>query len=146
MAAGAKEMSLTKYLIGELLLNEEQRMDALREFVPNADSKDWRISVAGQRVQVIKDTDKGKGTLMFGTEVIVSEDGSVAALLGASPGASTATSAMINVLKRSFPEQYSSWEERLKEMIPSYGQQLADNKKLYQEIDKDVRKTLKLIR
>lgn len=144
MAAGAKEMSLTKYLIGELLLNEEQRMDALREFVPNADSKDWRISVAGQRVQVIKDTDKGKGTLMFGTEVIVSEDGSVAALLGASPGASTATSAMINVLKRSFPEQYSSWEERLKEMIPSYGHQLADNKKLYQEINKDVRKTLKL--
>src|SRR5699024_8841218 len=144
MAAGAKEMSLTKYLIGELLLNEEQRMDALREFVPNADSKDWRISVAGRRVQVIKDTDKGKGTLMFGTEVIVSEDGSVAALLGASPGASTATSAMINVLKRSFPEQYSSWEERLKEMIPSYGHQLADNKKLYQEINKDVRKTLKL--
>ena len=81
---------------------------------------------------------------MFGTEVIVSEDGSVAALLGASPGASTATSAMINVLKRSFPEQYSSWEERLKEMIPSYGYQLADNKKLYQEINKDVRKTLKL--
>ncbi|CAD2072420.1 malate dehydrogenase (quinone) [Phocicoccus pinnipedialis] len=144
MAAGVKEMSLTKYLIGELMLSEEQRIDALREFVPEAKSSDWRIAVAGQRVQVIKDTDKGKGTLMFGTEVIVSEDGSVAALLGASPGASTATSAMLNVLKQSFPEQYSSWEDQLTEMIPSYGQALAENKELFKKIDKDVRKTLKL--
>lgn len=144
MAAGAKEMGLTKYLIGQLMLNDEQRMEELREFVPNAKSEDWKTLVAGQRVQVIKDTDKGKGTLMFGTEAIVSEDGSVAALLGASPGASTATSAMLKILEQSFPEQYSSWEERIKEMIPSYGKSLADNGELYEEIDKKVRKTLKL--
>src|SRR5699024_12028483 len=91
LAAGAKEMSLTKYLIQQLMLSKEQRMEELREFVPDAQSDDWDFIVAGQRVQVIKDTEAGgKGTLQFGTEVVSSSDGSIAALLGASPGASTA--------------------------------------------------------
>ena len=71
LAAGAKEMSLTKYLIQQVMLSKEQRMEELREFIPNAKSEDWDIVVAGQRVQVIKDTEAGgKGTLQFGTEVI----------------------------------------------------------------------------
>src|SRR5699024_12539746 len=80
LSEGIKEMNLTKYLISQLTLSNEERMEDLRQFVPNAKSENWEIVVAGQRVQVIKDTDKGKGTLQFGTEVITSEDGSLAAL------------------------------------------------------------------
>lgn len=88
LAAGLKEMGLTKYLIQQLLLSEDERIEELREFIPDAQKQDWEIVTAGQRVQVIKDTEKGgKGTLQFGTEVISSQDGTVAALLGASPGA-----------------------------------------------------------
>ena len=91
LAAGAKEISLTKYLIQQVLLSKEQRIEELREFIPTAKSDEWDIVIAGQRVQVIKDTEAGgKGTLQFGTEVVTAADGSVAALLGASPGASTA--------------------------------------------------------
>lgn len=81
LAAGAKNLSLTKYLIGQVMLSKEQRMEALREFIPDASSEDWELVVAGQRVQIIKDTAAGKGMLQFGTEVISSADGSIAALL-----------------------------------------------------------------
>lgn len=102
LAAGAKEMGLTKYLIEQVLLSTEQRMNELREFIPNAKTEDWDVVVAGQRVQVIKDTPQGKGTLQFGTEVVSAADGSVAALLGASPGASTAVPVMLEVLGKCF--------------------------------------------
>ena len=105
LSAGAKNMSLTKYLIQQVMLSKEQRMEELREFIPNAKAEDWDLVVAGQRVQVIKDTEKGKGMLQFGTEVISASDGSLAALLGASPGASTAVSVMIDVIEKCFPEQ-----------------------------------------
>ena len=100
LAAGVKEMSLTKYLIQQVMLSNEKRMEELREFIPNAKTEDWEIVVAGQRVQVIKDTEAGgKGTLQFGTEVVTAEDGSIAALLGASPGASTAVHVMLEILE-----------------------------------------------
>src|SRR5690606_16973439 len=109
LSAGAKEMKLTKYLIEQLMLNQEQRIEELREFIPNAKSEDWDVVIAGQRVQVIKDTEHGgKGTLQFGTEVVTAQDGSVAALLGASPGASTAVHVMLEILERCFPEEYGS--------------------------------------
>src|SRR5207253_5738224 len=102
---GAKNIPLTKYLIQQLMLSKEQRIEELREFIPTAKSEDWDIVVAGQRVQVIKDTETGgKGTLQFGTEVVSAADGSIAALLGASPGASTAVSVMLNVIKKCFPQ------------------------------------------
>lgn len=144
LASGAKEIPLTKYLISQLLLSDNDRIEELREFVPTAKKEDWDTIIAGQRVQVIKDTDKGKGTLMFGTETIVSEDGTVAALLGASPGASTSTDAMINVLKHSFKDSFEKWEAELKKMIPSYGKKLSDERELYQVIDKEVREVLKI--
>lgn len=135
LAAGLKEMGLTKYLIQQLMLSEEERIEELREFIPNAEKDDWEIVTAGQRVQVIKDTEKdGKGTLQFGTEVITSQDGTVAALLGASPGASTAVHVMLEVLERSFPEHIADWEPTIKEMIPSYGKLLMDDTKLLKEI------------
>jgi malate dehydrogenase (quinone) len=135
LACGAKNVPLTKYLIGQLMLTKEQRIEELREFIPNAKAEDWEIIIAGQRVQVIKDTETGgKGTLQFGTEVITSSDGSVAALLGASPGASTAVKVMLDVINRCFPEEMKKWEGKIKEMIPSYGQKLLDNPDLFKEI------------
>lgn len=135
LAAGAKNMPLTKYLIQQLMLSKEQRIEELREFVPNAKSEDWDIVVAGQRVQVIKDTVAGgKGTLQFGTEVVSAADGSVAALLGASPGASTAVSVMLEVLKKCFPQHQKEWEQKIKEMIPSYGLSLVENPELFHEL------------
>ncbi|PLT36007.1 malate:quinone oxidoreductase [Bacillus sp. V5-8f] len=135
LAAGAKEMALTKYLIQQVMLSKEQRMEELREFIPNAKSEDWDLVVAGQRVQVIKDTESGgKGTLQFGTEVITAADGSIAALLGASPGASTAVHVMLEVIKKCFPQQMKEWEPKLKEMIPSYGLSLLKNPELLNEI------------
>ncbi|WP_438433718.1 malate dehydrogenase (quinone) [Gorillibacterium sp. sgz500922] len=127
LAGGAKNASLTVYLIQQLLLSKEKRMEALREFVPEARDEDWDLLTAGQRVQIIKDTKAGKGTLQFGTEVICSADGSIAALLGASPGASTAVSIMLEVLERCFPDRIKTWEPKLREMIPSYGESLMRN-------------------
>ncbi|MET3699735.1 malate dehydrogenase (quinone) [Bacillus oleivorans] len=135
LAAGAKNIPLTKYLIQQLMLSKEQRIEELREFIPNAKGEDWDIVIAGQRVQVIKDTEAGgKGTLQFGTEVVSSSDGSVAALLGASPGASTAVHVMLEVIKKCFPQHLKAWEPKIKEMIPSYGVSLAENPELFQEI------------
>ncbi|WP_414043871.1 malate dehydrogenase (quinone) [Macrococcus sp. EM39E] len=145
LAAGGKEMKLTQYLISQVMLSHEQRMEELREFVPNADSKDWEIVVAGQRVQVIKESETGgKGTLQFGTEVITAEDGSVAALLGASPGASTAVHVMLQVLNKCFADRMPEWESQIKKMIPSYGVKLAENKALFEEINVNTSKALGL--
>ncbi|WP_280525707.1 MULTISPECIES: malate:quinone oxidoreductase [Paenibacillus] len=135
LAAGAKNMSLTTYLIKQLMLSKEQRMEALREFIPNAKSEDWELLVAGQRVQIIKETNAGKGTLQFGTEVISAADGSIAALLGASPGASTAVSVMLEVIGKCFPQHIKEWEPKIKEMIPSYGTKLLQNPELIQQIN-----------
>ncbi|OIJ17036.1 malate:quinone oxidoreductase [Anaerobacillus alkalilacustris] len=146
LSAGAKEMSLTKYLIQQVMLSKEQRMEELREFIPNAKSEEWDFLVAGQRVQVIKDTDDGgKGTLQFGTEVINAADGSIAALLGASPGASTAVHVMLEVLEKCFPEHMQEWEPKIKEMIPSYGISLMENPDLLQEIHTSTAETLGLV-
>jgi malate dehydrogenase (quinone) len=144
LAAGVKEMALTKYLIQQVMLSNEKRMEEIREFIPNAKAEDWDIVVAGQRVQVIKDTDAGKGTLQFGTEVVSAADGSIAALLGASPGASTAVHVMLEVLEKCFPQHMKEWEPKIKEMIPSYGVLLTENPELFQEIHSSTAQTLGL--
>ncbi|TQK53258.1 malate dehydrogenase (quinone) [Brevibacillus sp. AG162] len=145
LAAGVKEMALTKYLIEQVMLSHEKRMEELREFIPNAKSEEWDIVVAGQRVQVIKDTPAGKGTLQFGTEVVSAADGSVAALLGASPGASTAVQVMLEVLEKCFPQRMAEWEPKIKEMIPSYGVSLLQNQELLQEIQRSTDEVLGLV-
>lgn len=145
LAAGAKNLSLTKYLIQQVMLSKEKRMEELREFIPNAKSEDWDMLVAGQRVQVIKDTATGgKGTLQFGTEVVTAVDGSIAALLGASPGASTAVSVMLEVIERCFPQHAKAWEPKIREMIPSYGAPLMKNPGLIREIHTSTARTLGL--
>lgn len=145
LSAGAKNMSLTKYLIQQVMLSKEKRMEELREFIPNAKLEDWDLVVAGQRVQVIKDTeDGGKGTLQFGTEVISAADGSIAALLGASPGASTAVFVMLEILTKCFPEHMKEWEPKIKEMIPSYGVSLMENPEFLHKIHTSTTRTLGL--
>ncbi|MCR2783967.1 MULTISPECIES: malate:quinone oxidoreductase [unclassified Microbacterium] len=116
--------SLLTYLVGELAKNHAKKVDSLRDFVPTAKDADWELIQAGQRAQVMKkDPDKG-GVLQFGTEVIAAADGSIAGLLGASPGASTAASIMLGLLKDCFPDRVDEWEPRLRELIPSYGETL----------------------
>ncbi|MEC3884259.1 malate:quinone oxidoreductase [Halobacillus litoralis] len=145
VAAGVKNASLTKYLIEQVIQSKEKRLEELREFIPTAKAEDWDLVTAGQRVQVIKDTEGGgKGTLQFGTEVVSSADGSIAALLGASPGASTAVSVMLELMGRCFPEQLKEWEPKIKEMIPSYGQPLVENPELIREIHATTEDTLEL--
>lgn len=133
--AGMKNMPLTRYLIDQVRQTPEQRLEALREYVPFTKLEDWELKEAGQRVQVIKKDKKEGGVLEFGTEVVVSEDGTVAALLGASPGASTAVAVMLGILSRCFKKESQSenWQNKLKEMAPSFGQSLSHNHTLLEE-------------
>jgi len=118
---------LITYLVGELLKNHSKKVDSLRTFMPTAKDEDWHIIQAGQRAQVMKkDPEKG-GILQFGTEVITSEDGTIAGLLGASPGASTAVPIMLGLLKKCFPAEYAGWEPTLRELIPTMGEKLNDD-------------------
>ena len=120
-AAGLANLDLTRYLIGQAMLSTEERIDLLRQYYPLASDADWEVQVAGLRVQIIKSDGKGGGELRFGTEVVTSADGSIAALLGASPGASTAVSIMLELLARCFPERWRSdaWRTRLARLVPS---------------------------
>lgn len=144
IASGVNNVSLTTYLVKQVMQTKEQRMETLREFVPDAKADDWELLVAGQRVQIIKDTAAGKGTLQFGTEVISAADGSIAALLGASPGASTAVSVMLEVIRRCFPDRLMEWAPKIKEMIPSFGEPLMNNPNLIRAIHDSTSKTLGL--
>nr|WP_315161647.1 malate:quinone oxidoreductase [uncultured Flavobacterium sp.] len=146
LAAGIKNIPLTKYLIEQVRQSPKDRINALREYVPGARSKDWKLERAGQRVQVIKKDEKEGGILEFGTEVITTADGTLAVLLGASPGASTAVSIMVDLIGRCFKDEIETpeWQEKLKVMIPSYGQTLNDNPALLAEIRKDTASVLKL--
>jgi malate dehydrogenase (quinone) len=130
IAAGMDNIPLTRYLIDQVRQSSEERIEALREFVPNANAADWRLEKAGQRVQVIKKGEKEIGVLEFGTEVITAHDGSIAALLGASPGASTAVSIMIDLIQKCFPAKLPDWEGKLRTVIPSYGKDLSHDRQL----------------
>ncbi|TFD45343.1 malate:quinone oxidoreductase [Cryobacterium frigoriphilum] len=124
LAVARHNFDLMKYLIGEVFASRTAKLKALQEFVPTAKMEDWELITAGQRVQVMKkDAAKG-GVLQMGTEVITSSDGSLAGLLGASPGASTAAPIMVDLLARCFPEQIEGWKPRIRAMIPSYGTKL----------------------
>ncbi|SFE46610.1 malate:quinone oxidoreductase [Spirosoma endophyticum] len=146
LMAGLHNVGLTKYLIQQVMQSPDDRLNALREYYPNAQMDDWELEIAGQRVQVIKKDEHEGGVLEFGTEVVSAADGSIAALLGASPGASTAVSIMLDLLKRCFPEQLATdaWQQKLKEMIPSFGQILANNPALGQELRKHTSEVLGL--
>ncbi|MGA4553493.1 malate dehydrogenase (quinone) [Methylorubrum aminovorans] len=134
---GVEQYPLIEYLAGQVMLSDEDRYQALREYFPNAKKDEWRLVQAGQRVQIIKrDAEKG-GVLKLGTEVVSAKDGSIAALLGASPGASTAPPIMLNVLEKVFAKQVASpeWQAKIRQIVPSYGTKLNDDpQRVYQEL------------
>ena len=136
LAVGRDNVALTEYLIGQVLETTDQRFAALREYYPNAKQEDWRVEVAGQRVQIIKKDPTHGGILEFGTELVTAADRSIVAMLGASPGASTAVWIMIQVIERCFADKLKreGWSDKLKTMIPSYGQSLAENGALCQKV------------
>ena len=136
LVAGFKNIPLTRYLINQVRQSPEDRLASLKEFLPEARIEDWQLEMAGQRVQVIKKHPVHGGVLEFGTEVVSAADGTIAALLGASPGASTAVSIMLELLQRCFPDRYASaeWQTKIKQMIPSYGKSLSKDLGLLEEI------------
>ena len=142
--AGIKNWTLTRYLLQQVSLSKTQRMDILREFVPNARDEDWELIVAGQRVQIIKDSATEKGVLQFGTEVVCAQDGSLAALLGASPGASTSVPIMLQVLQKCFSKHIMDLPKRLQTMMPSFGQSLSDSPELLQRVRNEIEVALQL--
>ena len=126
---GVEQYPLVEYLAGQLMLSDDDRFKALQEYFPHAKKEDWRLWQAGQRVQIIKrDADKG-GVLKLGTEVVSSQDGSIAALLGASPGASTAAPIMLNVMEKVFKDKVATpeWQAKIRQIVPSYGTKLNDS-------------------
>jgi len=143
---GLDNFDLVKYLIGQVMLSEDDRFEALKEYYPSARKEDWKLIQAGQRVQIIKkDADKG-GVLKLGTEIVTDQQKTLAALLGASPGASTAAPISINVIKQLFPAQFASaqWQEKLHAIVPTYGQKLNGNVALTQQVWDETASTLNL--
>jgi malate dehydrogenase (quinone) len=146
IAAGLDNIPLTKYLINQVRQSQDDRLQALREYLPTAKAEDWELETAGQRVQVIKKDEKHGGILEFGTEVVSAADGSIAALLGASPGASTAVSIMLTLMSRCFPQYVAKleWQKKLSQMIPSYGQSLSNDPVLMETLRTQTSHALKL--
>ncbi|TPW73464.1 malate:quinone oxidoreductase [Schumannella sp. 10F1B-5-1] len=126
IGAGLGNLDLVKYLVTEVFATRAKKMRALREFAPTAVDADWRLITAGQRVQVMKKGADGKAVIQFGTEVVSAADGSIAGLLGASPGASTAVPIMLTLAEKCFPDKIAEWTPKLTEMVPSFGGTVGD--------------------
>lgn len=145
LASAAKNLPLIKYSFDQILMTKEGCMNHLRTFYPEARDEDWELYTAGKRVQVIKDTEEyGKGFIQFGTEVVNSQDHTVIALLGESPGASTSVSVALEVLEKNFPELTSEWTPKIQKMIPSYGKSLIEDEALMRKTRKQTSKDLEL--
>ncbi len=146
ITAGIKNFHLTKYLIKQVMQSPEDRFEMLQKYYPNAKFEDWELAIAGQRVQIIKKDEKEGGVLKFGTEIVTDKNTTLAALLGASPGASTSVSIMLDLIEKCFPELLKTKEcqEKIKEMIPTYGQSLIDNAELCRKTRKRTTEILKL--
>jgi malate dehydrogenase (quinone) len=127
IGAGLKNLSLVWYLVTEVLATRRKKVEALQQFAPTADGRDWRLITAGQRVQIMKRDGKGKSVIQFGTEVVAGAEGTIAGLLGASPGASTAVPIMLDVIAKCFPSKMAGWGPQLERMIPSYGSTLSSD-------------------
>lgn len=133
---GVDEFPLVQYLAGQLMLSDEDRFNALKEYFPLAKKEDWRLWQAGQRVQIIQRDEAKGGILKLGTQIVKSKDGTIAGLLGASPGASTAAPIMLGVLETVFKDKLATpaWQQKVRQMIPTYGIKLNDNPaKVYEE-------------
>jgi malate dehydrogenase (quinone) len=146
IAAGTGNLSLVKYLVGQLAAKKSTKFAELQQFFPKGEEKDWYRITAGQRVQVIKKDAKKGGVLQFGTEVVASADGSIAGLLGASPGASTAAPIMLGLIETCFPERIDAWRPQLTAMVPSFGTKLSDDPALADAVMTRTAQTLRIPR
>jgi malate dehydrogenase (quinone) len=144
LAVGRDNFDLTKYLVGEVLKSKHSKYGALHEYFPLANDAQWDFIVAGQRVQVIMPDEQKGGKLEFGTKVVAAGDGSVAAVLGASPGASVAVAVVLEVLNKTHKAELTAWEGKLREIIPSYGKSIADDPDLCRTIRRDTAAALHL--
>lgn len=146
LAVGKDDMDLTEYLIGQVLESPAERLAALQSYFPNAKQTDWQLEIAGQRVQIIRKDPVQGGVLQFGTQLVSAQDRSIIAMLGASPGASTAVSIMIHVLETCFSEQLktSAGMATMKAMIPSYQQSLKDDAVLCKRVRDETASTLNI--
>jgi malate dehydrogenase (quinone) len=144
--SGIHNVSLVSYLIGEVLQSSQGRLRALQEYYPEARAEDWELRVAGQRVQIIRKDPKTGTYLQFGTEVVSSADGTLSALLGASPGASTSVPIVLELLARCFPQGFGSeaWQAKLRRMIPTFGRSLASDRELSRRIRSETSEVLGL--
>ncbi|WP_323120476.1 malate dehydrogenase (quinone) [Burkholderia alba] len=136
MRVGVDEFPLVQYLAGQLMQSDDDRFNALKAYFPQAKKEDWRLWQAGQRVQIIKRDGAKGGVLKLGTEIVSSQDGSIAGLLGASPGASTAAPIMLNLMQKVFKDKVATpaWQDKIRQIVPSYGTKLNDSpEKVYQE-------------
>ncbi|POP74785.1 malate dehydrogenase (quinone) [Pseudomonas syringae pv. syringae] len=126
---GIEQYPLIEYLAGQVMMSDDDRFAALQQYFPNAKKEDWRLMQAGQRVQIIKRDEEKGGVLKLGTEIVASKDGSIAGLLGASPGASTAAPIMLGVLEKVFKDKIATpeWQAKLHQIVPSYGTKLNNN-------------------
>ncbi|CAJ1410973.1 unnamed protein product [Effrenium voratum] len=143
-AAGLRNLDLSLYLLRQLLTTKSQKLAELREFMPEAEEGDWSLVTAGQRVQIMKADPEKTGVLQFGTEVVAAEDGSMAGLLGASPGASTAVQVALDVLACCFPKHIERWSAPLQEMIPSFGARLSERPDLARTLRESTAEALQL--
>ena len=125
-----KNFSLLLYLIKQTLMNHASRIKELQKFYPEANLRDWKLLTAGQRVQIIKNCPFEGSKLEFGTEVIYSKNRKLAALIGASPGASVAVASMLDV----FVNFFGSEEKKIRDIIPSYKLKLNDNPSVLKKI------------
>jgi len=139
-------LPLTKYLLEQVTMTHSDRMEELRVFLKDAKPEDWELEVAGQRVQIIKKDENKGGVLEFGTDVVHSKDGSITALLGASPGASVAASIMLEVIEVAFPDKMKSnnWKDKISEMIPFWNKNIFDEKQNFRKLQEDNAKMLGL--
>lgn len=144
---GLHNIPLTKYLVDQVLMNFEDKFEELVKYYPQAQKEDWELINAGQRVQVIKKNESGEGILEFGTEIIVTQDGTLSGILGASPGASTAASIMLKILDKMFTTEIksNSFQKKLKEIFPSYNISLSENPSLLETIRIKCHKSLNIV-
>ena len=142
---GMENLDLVKYLVSQVAMSDQDKFEELKKYYPEAKFEDWKPNQGGQRVQIIKKVPGQDAKLQFGTEIFASQDGSVTALLGASPGASTSPYIMLNLMEKAFPEQVKGkWNPKLREIIQSYGQDLSSNPTLLDQIRTRTSSTLGL--
>ncbi|MFB6348986.1 malate dehydrogenase (quinone) [Moraxella sp. ZJ142] len=146
LATGLENTDLVKYLISQVMLSDSERLKELQKYYPNAKLEDWQAVQGGQRVQIIKKLPNEPAKLQFGTEIFASQDGTVTALLGASPGASTSPHILLNLLEKAFPEQVAGkWQPKLQQIIPSYGKDLSQDAALLDQVRRDTSRVLGLV-